>query len=376
MYKQKIYLTIVQLYSNLYMKGSERMSELIKAWVQKEVLTPQEVGKLLGVSRQQISNLVAQGKLVPVKSVPGCNLFLLEDVEKYRIEKTRSYTLVPKTIYGSGITRHCTEYVQEQLKDVDKIVAVYIYFDDYDAIMDGFYTTRKIVKRDKLMSINAPTFIIKYEDLEEIWFRGFNCGYGGVGPSGSETTLIKIGVPPDMARMVYSSNVIKYYKEGGTWNYTAEWRFDDEGRVKPLRNFDRPHYIFNNNLVITQEHCGVFWKDCDPLSFVKKNLGFLSEPYQIVIYSRAKAIETGHYILSNVEEQYFCVIIKDRSGKEMWLDCPVDEKKSIARQLHLKELFEFLEVDYPTEGVLSELGKKLLGISLSVQTFGIGKQVL
>lgn len=94
-----------------------------------------------------------------------------------------------------------------------------------------------------------------------------------------------------------------------------------------------------------------------------------------MIYSRAKAIETGHYILSNVEEQYFCVIIKDRSGKEMWLDCPVDENKSIARQLHLKELFEFLEVDYPTEGVLSEIGKKLLGISLSVQTFGIGKQV-
>ena len=29
MYKQKTHLTIVQLYSNLYMKGSERMSDLI-----------------------------------------------------------------------------------------------------------------------------------------------------------------------------------------------------------------------------------------------------------------------------------------------------------------------------------------------------------
>lgn len=349
------------------------MNELFKTWIQKEVLTPQEVGKILGVSRQQISNLVAQGKLSPAKSVPGCNLFLLEEVERYKLEKTRSQILLPKVIYGENITRSCEEYIRDEVKNLEKIVAIYIYFDDFDAMMDGFYTTEKIAKRDTLMSIKAPTFVIKFEDLEEVWFRGLNCGYGGVGPSGSESVLLKIGVPSNLAKKVYESNVIKFYKEGNVWEYTAESRYDDNGIAKPLRKIKRPQYVYNNNFVILQEGCGIYWNDNEPLTFLKNNLDFIPEPYQIVIYSRSKAAETGHYTISNVREQYYRVIIKDRSGRELWLDCPVNEKKSIKQQIFIKELFEFLDVNYPTSEKITDGIKKLVGISFSVQTFGIGK---
>ncbi len=349
------------------------LNELMRTWIQKEILTPQEVAKILGVSRQQVSNLVAQGKLVPAKTVPGCNLFLLEDIETYKFEKTRAQTLLPKKILGGGVTRKCTEFVKSELKDLDRIIAIYIYFDDYDAILDGFYTTEKIAKRDKLMSIKAPTFVIKYDDLEEVWIRGYNCGYGGAGPTGSEEFLQLINVPKDIARLVYSSNTIKYYKEGNTWDFTAESRYDDNGVVKPLRSFNRPHYIYNNNLVIVQENCGIFWRGRDPLSFFKNNEDFIPNPNQVVIYSKSKAFETGHYILSDVEEQYYRVIIKDKSGREIWLDCPVDERKCIMRQIHLKNLLEYLDVDYSTHESLLDSAKKMLGINLTVQTFGIGK---
>ena len=43
--------------------------------LQHEVMTPAEVGEALGVSRQQVSNLVSRGKLPVAKSVPGCTLF-------------------------------------------------------------------------------------------------------------------------------------------------------------------------------------------------------------------------------------------------------------------------------------------------------------
>lgn len=349
------------------------LNELMRSWIQKEILTPQEVAKILGVSRQQVSNLVAQGKLLPAKSVPGCNLFLLEDIETYKFEKTRAQMLLPKKILGSGVTRKCNEFVKNELKDLDRIIAIYIYFDDYDAMLDGFYTTDKIAKRDTLMSIKAPTFVLKYDDLDEVWLRGYNCGYGGAGPTGSEEFLRLIEVPKDIARLVYSSNTIKYYKEGNSWEFTAESRFDNNGVVKPLRSFNRPQYIYNNNFVITQDNCGIFWRDRDPLSFLKKNEGFIPNPTQITIYNNAKAFETGHYILSNVEEQYYKVIIKDQSGREIWLDCPFDEKKSISRQVQLKNLFEYLDVDYPTNDNILGTAKKLLGLNLSVQTFGVGK---
>jgi excisionase family DNA binding protein len=58
----------------------------VEDFIKNEVLTTSEVSKILGVTRQRISQMISEGKLKPIKKLRGDSLFLRQDIEEKKKE--------------------------------------------------------------------------------------------------------------------------------------------------------------------------------------------------------------------------------------------------------------------------------------------------
>ncbi|OPW98373.1 UNVERIFIED_ORG: AlpA family transcriptional regulator [Anoxybacillus amylolyticus] len=58
----------------------------IEDFIRNEVLTTSEVVEILGVTRQRVSQMIAGGKLNPIKKLRGDSLFLRSDIEEKKKE--------------------------------------------------------------------------------------------------------------------------------------------------------------------------------------------------------------------------------------------------------------------------------------------------
>ena len=125
----------------MYNYSRKELEEIISA----EVLVPAEVAALLGVSKASVSNMIARGTLVPIKTSMGSSLFLRSEIEDYKNKRAHKNVLVPATIIGGGVSA-CDRYVQENYTSevVDKAIGIFIYFFDEDAIEDRFYSPSQV----------------------------------------------------------------------------------------------------------------------------------------------------------------------------------------------------------------------------------------
>ncbi len=58
----------------------------VEDFIRNEVLTTSEVVEILGVTRQRVSQMIAGGKLNPIKKLRGDSLFLRSDIEEKKKE--------------------------------------------------------------------------------------------------------------------------------------------------------------------------------------------------------------------------------------------------------------------------------------------------
>ena len=319
--------------------------------INKEILIGAEVADILGVTRQQVANLVKQQKIVPIKNTPNGNIFLKMDIEEYlRKRNGIKNTVCKQKIIGQGITRKCIEYIEHSIKNPEDVIAIYIYFNSSDALNDNYYTTYLEEEGDKLIPIQTPTFIIKFSDFCEIWFDGLNCGYGGTGPNGTFRVLTEIfKVSNEIAKLVYDSSWIKLYKEVDKWDviYEPVNKKSDTETEDLKRSSARAGncYLFNGKLVLVPDRMDKYWIHGKAIDFLIQHITFVPNPRSITIYSRDMAIRTGHYIYSNVSDAVYQVVISDLSGRELWLDCYVDDKVSINKQSDIMSVLETLGFD-------------------------------
>ena len=325
--------------------------DYIAGIVRDEVVTATEVADILGVTRQQLGNLEKKNLLIPVVQKKGINLYLKCDVEEYLSKKSKAQTIVPQPVIGQGVTRKCVEHIRDELPNKQDVEAIFIYFDYADAINDGFYTTYKVAKRDTLMRLNVPTFIVKYSNLDEVWYEGLNCGYGGSGPNGSVDVLTNyFDVPQEIAQYVYYSLYIKLYREGTEWRYIYELRdvykkdYNPSYELESLKGSTQL-MLFNSKLVLLQEKTSRYWDEDETESFLNNNLSFISYAKKITIYPRELAIRTGHYINSSIGETVYQIVIEDVTGRELWLNNYVDERTPIHKQATIGEILEKLDFD-------------------------------
>lgn len=352
--------------------GNEYLREQIK----REVYFTSEAAEYLNISRQQINNIVKNGGITPIKSTTGGMIFLKEDLDNYSNKKSIENLFVPKKIIGDGVTRRSTKFFLQEMKDYENIVEVFAYFNTYDAINDGFYTTTETPKRDHVMRIEAPTMVIRYENMDEFWFDGFNAGYGGEGPHGTYDVLIRLGVPKEEAELVFVSNWVKYFKEGEKWRVINEFRdlrkeYDAEREWIYDMDLNARICSYNQNLVMVQYHYRKSWIEDEPEKFLKKYFYFVPMPVSVTLYTKEMAKATGHYICSTMGETYYQVVVKDISGRELWLEHYVDANTPINQQSSLANVLKALEIEIPDEKEkgLSFFIKKMLGTKIMINDY-------
>lgn len=323
--------------------------------VEHDVMTPAEVGELLGVSRQQVSNLVSRGKLPVAKSVPGCTLFLRDDVEEYLINRKKINIISPKDIF-SGSTHRCIDYVRS-LPTPSSIGAVFLFFNPEDAINAGFYTTSEVAKKDVLSEIRAPQCVLKYDDLTEVWIHGITCGYTGTGPNGAYHMLTEIlGVAPRLAEAVYQFKKINYIRDFPEWICSADDGLypsvQEQLDQMPLGDL-AAYYLFNGNIVVLRNHVQVQWLYDEAAQFVQSQLAFAGTPSSVTLMDRETCYETGHFIASTAGDKIYPVIVKGTSGREVWLDINVNENISLTEQQTVMDLLAQFDIRFPD----NEVGK-------------------
>lgn len=361
----------------LWQKVRKNMQrQFIAGIVRDEVMTASEVADLLGVTRQQLVNLEKKKRLLPVVQKKGINLYIKCDVEEYQKIKSKAQTIIPQPVIGHGVTQKCYDHIKNELPNKGNIEAIFIYFNYIDAIMDGFYTTYEIAKRDQLMKLNVPTFIVKYSNLNEVWYEGLNCGYGGTGPHGSVDVLTKFfDVPKEIAEQVFYAKYMKLYREGAKWRCICDIReaYKNDGKsTYEIESFKSVSKImlFNNKLVLLQEKSSRYWNEDEARNFLNSNLSFISYAKRITIYPRDLAIKTGHYINSSVGETIYQIVIEDVSGRELWLNNYVDENTPIHRQDTIGEILRKLDFDvvedYKKQGVLKRTIKEIFERKIDV----------
>lgn len=159
-----------------------------KKIAQKNVLSTDETCEILGRTRQQLNNYVKSGSLEILKSTKNGNLFWRPDVyylaKQIHKERIRHH----HEILG-GSTSQAYQAAKNLNLNPREISEIYVFFEEKDAIEKDFYYLDTLETPDTLIAIHAPNFVIIMEDETEYWFDGFNCGYGGEGPSGTEDIL-------------------------------------------------------------------------------------------------------------------------------------------------------------------------------------------
>lgn len=334
--------------------------ELFDKYIKENMLFTSEVCQILGVSRQQISNLVKQGKLSPLKENANAAIFLKSDIDAYIAEKMSWNIHYRNEIIGNGNTFHSRKHFDLIEELHDEIVEVHLYFHSQDAMFDGYYTLQGRYQRNTLLGLEAPTCVMKLTDGKEYWYNGFNCGYGGTGPNGSYDALIKLRVPEALAKKLFYTEKISFYKVKETWEMV--------NRADSIAKSDYPDFecnicLYNNRLVLVQTKAEKYKKERKYGDFLEKYNFFIPKPIEITFFSREEALNTGHYVSTFRYSTIYQIVIKDVSGNELWLDYQFDENLPIKKQQNIEEIMKKIGIEIPkNKESLSERIKEWLNI--------------
>lgn len=333
--------------SLIYKSNIERGTFMNREYL-KDILVVSEVSDMLGVSKQQINNLVKKGKLIPAKRTPNGYLFLREDIDDYLQQKIKVNLQKTKEIFWNGITHKSKEYFDNVITDCDKIQSVNIYFDRSGAIFDGYYMQTERFQKNQLIRIQAPTFVITYDDGKEFWFDGFNCGYVGEGPYGSYYVLTKLGMQKEEADILFRSEWVRCYREASGWEIihkeiSLEHRQEESNKNWIQKCELRGEFcLFNHQLILLQKRMNRYELDTKLVAVLSKYSYFIPQPVSVTFMTKEEAWKTGHYVTSTLGSTFYQIIIKDMTGRELWLDYYVDENVTIRKQQNLQTILEKL----------------------------------
>lgn len=341
------------------------MESGLKEIVKKNVLVSEEVCEMLGVTRQQVSNLAKKGLLEPIKETKNGNLYWKQDVSELMMNRTH---IVNKDLYhdilGGSTRKALSDYYKLNIPSED-IHEMYIYFDERDAIQDGFYRLDNKYVRDVLCPLSAPTFVIVMYDGTQYWFNGLNSGYGGEGPQGTEKILLELGI---IERIDGQINPLLYCDKIHIINSGSEWIIETENNRVDERHasmyVSARFYRFNEKLVLVQHvynNQQLFWFDEKetPLEYVKVYAKYIKDPSQVIFLSKEETLASGHFDTAFGRTVLYQLIIKDASGKELWLAYPVDVEP-INKQEKIVKLLDVLGMKLEKENVPEKIWKWLV----------------
>ncbi|BAU28240.1 helix-turn-helix protein [Aneurinibacillus soli] len=326
-------------------------------FIKKNILTTSEVAELLGVTRQRINAIVKTKDLVPFKKTGETSLFLLDDVINYKENKrsgprTSIASMAPELFDRSGSTYDSIDFFRENRHKLGQIVHAYAFFNPIDAAIHNFYVPSQHFKRGVFLNIETPHLVLVDTEGNEMWISGCNCGYGGTGPHGSQTVLQECGFPQKEIDNIFRYRVVKLFKDpdGNVDVHVANSDYDggtfDEGTTSI--------YFRNDNLVLM--HKPSRWsKEKNEIKTAERYQSFIPNPVRFEIYPTYEQAKEMGYVLPGLDgsdfsrEEVYRVIIKDSSGRELWLNPHIHTQTPILAQADLRSLLELCGFDVPEE---------------------------
>lgn len=341
-----------------------------RLYFEENVLNTQEACELLSISRATLLKLVDEEKIAPFKEMANGWLFFKHDLIQYKHKLYKESTVIGvsqnKKIYGDGVTRDAEKEFDILVTNKADVVSIRIYFNEYDAIIDSYFTVTGTIVENKLANVRGPHMIVTLKNGEQLWFNGLLCGYDGAGPGGSKRILTSVGVnnEEDIDKL-YKASIIEYYKEDGLWKVHV-FRERPLGDTKDEGKTFGQIYFFNNNLILISDTLREW--DFNTEGFLRRYSNFLTAPSSVTIMTGKYARETGHYNISVCSETCYQVILKDESGREIWFPFPIDCEKSLLKQESLQNILNLIgmEIDTSCKPIPQRL-KEWLSTTLKVK---------
>lgn len=359
----------------------------------RNLLFTNEVAAQLNVSKQTISNLHKNGELVPVKESPNGNVYLWQDVLAYMTKKGLLQSCrpnPPKYFFKKTGPSHIRKYVEGSLQNLSKIVRVLIFFDRIDAAAENFFIPNEERRQGDLQAVDVPNMVITNEDGTEMWLMGCNCGYPGTGPRLSYDILKMIGIEEDIRSMVFNHRIVKYIlDEDGHWDaFGIDSHFDRNSLKSDEDYFEyqRTHanlYWHRDGLTLIQD--GKWYQKRSSnysLEVLTKYASFIQNPVEFILFQNSEqAIEFGYFDPSGDSGSGpygvpYRLIIKDASGRQLWLNPRIEDNKHISKQPQLLPLLQTCGFDIPTERLDHKLIDwfKIILNKVSVENPIVGKK--
>lgn len=352
-----------------------------KQFLGRNVLFTQEVAEKLNVSRQRVSKLSKEGKLVPFKSNANGAIYLWRDVLEYMEEKgitpRYEYPRKPRFLCHNSGTYRNVEYAKTHLLEMKEIERVSIYFEEIDAAVENYFFISDEYSHGDLRFLEVPHMVLVDVNGDEMWLPGCNCGYGGTGPSGSEDVLKIIGVPKELQEYVCKYPVVKYVKnESGEWevNYRkSDFDFRSGG-------YDRAHahmYWHQGRLTLLQDKSD---RHSDSRCVLEQYWAFIPHPVEYRLFAtNEQAIGNGYFDPGYRSAYYggaYKLIIRDYSGRQLWLDPYVENGKNLKKQLAVRDILEIcgFELDVKATDMRIMQWLELLLRPVNENTVIIGKR--
>ncbi|MGG4495614.1 helix-turn-helix transcriptional regulator [Brevibacillus reuszeri] len=339
-----------------------------KRFLARNVLFTHEVAEKLNVSRQRISILHKEGELVPIKSTANGSVYLLQDVlqfmEKKGVLSRYENPTPPKYACETSDTHENVAYAQQHIGQLNSIERVSIFFEHIDAAIENYFLPLEKYRYGDLISLSIPHMVIRDSKGNEMWLPGCNCGYGGTGPHGSEEVLQLIGVPKNLREQVFYHPVVKYVKnENGSWevnvresdfDFRSISSFDDLGTARANM------YWHQGRLTLLQDKR---YSKSEPQHVLEKYWAFIPHPIEYILLAEdEQAIDYGFFDPSSqygYKNGAYRLIIRDYSGRQLWLDPYIEKNKSLEKQPELKDILEACGFDIGKESADQRLSRWL-----------------
>lgn len=318
--------------------------QFIKQTFAYNVLTSSEVAELLQVSRQSINSYVREGLLEPFKNTQNGMLFYRPDIQNYLEESSKHiFRDTGKITHFSGNTRDSLKFYNDNKEYLDEVIAIFAYFDDFDAIMDGFYMRDDYFDYGELKALKCPSFILRDKLGKEMWLDGCNVGYVGEGPRGSIQIMKELGLTEDKCEKIEQYRVVKFLKNNNEWEeFLHNSLIDESPRRHIIGEPSARIFMYDNRLVLLQsDHAK--W-DANPLWLIEKYKVFIPNPVSISIFeTNDQAKEYGYYFpsLTTYNEHLFKVIITDESGRQLWMNPNISTRTSIKKQEKIRNIIDY-----------------------------------
>lgn len=317
------------------------MAEDIRSFLAENLLSTSEAAEILGVSRQRINNLVKSGKLSPVKQSSQGYIFLRGDVEALKARNDYNVYFRKPQFIELGDTADSMAYFKKHISELNKIDSIYVYFDPIDAAYDWFFLPIGQYY-GKLQRVVTPHLVIRDITEQEMWLGGCNCGYLGEGPHGTESVLKELGLHEQQIKPVFSHRIVKYFFDQDSIDViTSDGLFEPSGSSQLGLMDDQAFlYFVDNHLVLLQ---GNTYRT-DKVAILRRYRKFIPNPVEVIILTDEQAQHFSYrgpvdFGIPGLREQLYNTIIRDSSGRELWLRAPVSSQP-LSRQESLRQVLQ------------------------------------